>query len=433
MNPVKSFAMRTSASLVRALALPLASALVLLACEAPDPPGTDGGIEDDGDACGPGAVVVSSDWQSSTVAFVRWDGEVASPHVISSGSTESALSAPLSGDVVAPTMASHVAGTTAEIVLVDRNLASVLTWVDVASGAAIRQLSVRTGFGGNAQDYVAITADKGYVTRYEANPDPGREPFDAGSDVLVIDPATPAIVGRIGFEDAVGDAPDVMASPSRIVLDGDRAVVLLALLARDFTPRGDSRLAIVDTATDAIVAVHTLPGLRNCNALALAPAGGRVAVGCTGVIPLDGPAPLDGGGIAVVDLDDGAVTTHVDDDVLGAPPAFSITFASDEALLVPTFGWKAFGDEQGGEDDSLHLVPLDGSAPVSLLETAAFELGEARCATACGSCLVADGERGVLHRLTVTGTAAEPAGEVAIDDGIGLDPRYVGELPRETP
>lgn len=405
-----------------------------LACEVPDPPGSGGGIDDDGDACGPGAVVISSDYESTSVAFVRWDGEVAQPRVIHAGSTDTGLSEPLSGDVVAPTMASHAPGTASEIVLVDRNRASVLTWIDVESGTPARQLSVRTGFGGNAQDYVAISPAKGYVTRYEKNPTPGREPFDGGSDVLVIDPAAPAIVGRIDLQQALAaDEQDLVPSPSRVVVDGDRAVVLLAVLERNFTPRADSRLAVIDTATDTVVAVHPIPGLRNCNALALAPGGGRVAVGCTGVIPIDGAAPLDGGGVAVVDLADGAIVARVDDDALGGPPGYNLAFASDEALLVPTFGWKDPEDPEAGEDDTLHLVPTDGSAVVEVLHGDAFQLGEVRCAPGCGVCLVAGGDRGVLHRLTVDGATATVAGEVTIDDGIGLFPRYVGELPRETP
>lgn len=419
----------------RALALAILP-LALLACEVPDPPGSGGGIDDDGDTCGRGTLVISSDerYQSTSVAFVRWDGEVARPRVIHSGSTDTGLSEPLSGDVVAPTMASHAPGTTDEIVLVDRNLASVLTWIDVESGTPARQLSVRTGFGGNAQDYVAVSADKGYVTRYETNPTPGREPFDGGSDVLVIDPRTPAVVGRIGFEDALAeDEQDLVASPSRIVVDGGRAIVLLAVLERNFTPRADSRLAVIDTATDAVVAIHPLDGLRNCNALALAPGGGRVAVGCTGVIPLDGPAPLDGGGVAVVSIADGSITTRVDDDVLGGPPGYTLAFGSPEVLLVPSFGWKVLEDPDAGEDDTLNLVPLDGSPVTEVLRGDAFQLGEVRCAPGCGTCLVAGGDRGVLHRLTVDGATATVSGEVAIDDGIGLFPRYVGELPRQTP
>ena len=80
-----------------------------------------------------------------------------------------------------------------------------------------------------------------------------------------------------------------------------------------------------------------------------------------------------------------------------------------------------------------NLVPLDGSPVTEVLRGDAFQLGEVRCAPGCGTCLVAAGDRGVLHRLTVDGATATVAGEVAIDDGIGLFPRYVGELPRAAP
>jgi hypothetical protein len=380
--------------------------------------------------------VISTEFESSSAAFVRWDGEVVRPHVISSGSADAGLSTALSGDVVAPTMASPAPGTTDAFVLVDRYPASVLTWVDVATGAPTRQLSLRTGFDSNLQDYVAVSATKGYASRYDPNPAPGREPFDGGSDLLVIDPRAGAIVARVGFEAALGgDADRLLARPSRLVLDGGRLVVLLAVLERNFSPTGDSRVAVIDTDTDRIVAVHRVDGLRNCNALAVAPGGGRVAVGCTGTIPLDGEAPLDGGGVAVVDVQDGTVLARIDDDAFGAPPGFSIAFAADDALLVPTFGWKAFDDAQLGADDAVHHVPLDGRPPEALLTGEAFQLGEVRCAP-CGTCLVADAGRGVLHRLVPaaegapTGGGMTIAGEVRIDDGLGLPPRYLGALPR---
>ena len=66
------------------------SSLLLLAtaCEVPDPPPSTGGTDDDERDCA-GVLVVSSDYQSTSVAFLGWEGAVISPHVLSSGSTES--------------------------------------------------------------------------------------------------------------------------------------------------------------------------------------------------------------------------------------------------------------------------------------------------------------------------------------------------------
>lgn len=409
--------------LVVAMALGFAAA-----CEVPDPPPGDGGIEDDGDVCGPGLVVISSDYQSTSVAFVRWDGDVAAHRVISSASEEAGLSASLSGDVVAPTMES---GTT-EMVLVDRYPASVLTWVRTEDGVPARQLSINSGFLANAQDWISVDETRGYASRYQANPDPGREPFDGGSDVLVVDPRTPAVVGRIGFEGVLdGEDAGLVPSPGRMVLAGDRLVVLLSVYSADFERSGEGRVAIIDTTTDAVVAVHRVPGLRGCSALSLDPSGERVAVGCSGTFGGDATPTLEDAGIAEIALADGAVTARVAAaDALGRPPGFSVAYASPRALLVPTTGHLA---SDGGDavQDVVFLVPLDGGAPSSLLEgVEPFSIGEVRCAVACGACFVADGGRDLLQRVAVDGGAATLAATVAIDDGGRLVPRYLGALPR---
>lgn len=414
--------------------LPLLLALPLslgVACEVPDPPPSDGGIDDDGDPCGPGLVVVSSDYQSTSVAFVRWDGEVASPHVLSSGSTESALSAPLSGDVVTPTMESG----TGETVLVDRYPASVLTWVRTDDGVPARQLSVRTGFAANAQDWIAVADGKGYASRYQANPDPGREPFDAGSDVLIIDPRTPAIVGRIGFEGVLDvDDADLVPSPGRMVLAGDLLLVLLSVYSADFTRSGEGRVAVIDTASDAVLAVHRVPGMRGCNALALAPSGDRVAVGCSGTFGGGATPTLDDAGLVELALDDGAVTARVAaSDGLGRPPGFSVAYASDRVLLAPTTGQLAGGGASPVQD-AVFVVPLDGAGATRLLDgVEPFSIGEVRCAPACDACFITDAGRHVLHRVALTDGHPALDAEVRIDDGIGLPPRYLGALPRAAP
>ncbi len=400
----------------------------VLGCEVADPAPTGGGLQDDGDVCGPGLVVVSTDYQSSSVAFVRWDGEVVAHRVISSGSTEPALTAALSGDVVAPTMESGAI----ETVLVDRYPASVLTWVRVEDGAPTRQLSLATGFSSNLQDWIAVSETKGYASRYQANPDPGREPFDGGSDVLVVDPRTPEIVGRIAFDGVLDGADaDLVPSPGRMLIASDRLVVLLSVYSTDFTRSGEGRVAVIDVATDRVTAVHLVPGLRGCSALALAPDGESVAVGCSGTFGGDARPSLDDAGVAVLALADGAVTTRVvAADALGAPPGFSISFASNGGLLVPTVGHLA-DDRDPLQQDAIHLIPIGGASSTRLLEgVEPFTLGEVRCSTGCGACVVADSGRGVLHRFTVAEGGLTAAADVVVEDGLGHLPVYLGALPR---
>ena len=126
-----------------------ATALAWLAgCNAPDPPPTTGGTDLPPGACGRGAVVIGSDYQSTNVSLVGVEGEVLSPSFLSSATSSAGLTAPLSGDVAVPSM--PAAGE--EIVLLDRYPAAVLTWVDVVTGSVRAQLNVATGFAANPQD-----------------------------------------------------------------------------------------------------------------------------------------------------------------------------------------------------------------------------------------------------------------------------------------
>jgi hypothetical protein len=403
----------------------LLAGLAVSACEVPEPPPPTGGTELDPDACA-GLVVVSSDYQSTSVAFLGWDGEVLSARVISSGSADAALSAPLSGDVVAPS----AAPSGDEVVLVDRYPASVVTFLDRATGAPRRQLSVRTGFSANAQDYLDVAAGKAYVSRFEPNPDPGREPFDEGSDVLVVDPAAPAIVGRIDLGALlVQNDPDLLPRPSRLLAARGRVFALVATYSKDFSRSGDSALAVLEPGTDAVVGSVALPGLRGCAAMALSPDESRLAVACSGTFGGTSTPTLDDAGIAVVSLETSAVETVVPGGSLGAPPAFSVGFASDDVVVVPTFGREPAGDAPA-RGDELVAVTISSGAVAQLVATdAPFELGEVRCAAACGACGVADAQRGGVHLIEVgEGGAVVSIRLATIDDGIGLPPRYLGGL-----
>jgi hypothetical protein len=87
---------------------------------------------------------VHSDYQSTNVSLLGLDGRALSPLLVSSASASTALSTPLSGDVVLPTMPQ--AGS--ELLLLDRFPAAVLTWVDLRTGVPTGQLSVATACRG---------------------------------------------------------------------------------------------------------------------------------------------------------------------------------------------------------------------------------------------------------------------------------------------
>lgn len=401
-------------------------ALSLLACNAPEPPPSTGGVEIEGGACGRGLVVVSSDYQSTNVSVLDVEGDVLSASILSSASESTALSAPLSGDVVTPT--SRVSGD--ELVLIDRYPASVLTWVSLTSGAVRAQLDVSTGFAANPRDYVRLDDGRAYVSRFESNPEAGGQPFDAGGDLLVVDPAIPEVVGRIDLADAMQDAPTFLPRASRMVRTGDAVYVLLLGYNADFSGAAPSRLVRVDAGRDTIEDVLVLDDLYGCDALAISADRERLAVACSGQLAGGATSSPVGSGLVVIAAETLSITsTHDAALLVGQPLGFSAAFTRSGGVLVTALGAYATG---GGDDvlDAVLHVRLDGSWDTILRSSSRpFELGEVRCAVpdtggSCGHCFVTDAEAGVVHRLDPDSAALDAS--LPLDDGIGLPPRVLG-------
>jgi hypothetical protein len=421
--------------------LPVAVAAALCACNAPAPPGSTGGTTQPPGECGRGLVVIETDYQSTNVSLVGLDLAVLSSSFISSATDDPALSASLSGDVIPPTMTQSGS----EIVLLDRYPAAVLTWVDVASAHVRAQLRVGTGFASNPQDYVLRAADKAYVTRYGQNPAPGAEPFDLGSDVLVIDPRTPAIVGRIDLQLAVAGEPlGVLPNPNRMLLSGDRLFVLLSPYSADFVQAADARLVTIDTTTDAIVDVLPLTGKQGCLGLALSADETRIAVGCSGAWRGSSTPLLDESGLVLLSLAAGgggaggsgaggalpSVLARFDASELGDQPlGFAVDFADADHVLFTAFGRVAQGAE-AAQQDLLGELEL-GTRELQILlrgQQQPFTLGEVRCAAPGAGCFVADAEQGLLRRFAGDGPWLTLAQSVAPAPEIGLPPRLVGRF-----
>lgn len=371
--------------------------------------------------CGRALYVVSSDYQSTSVAILSFEGEVLSPAFLTSGSADPGLSVALSGDVVAPTQRHD-----GEVLLLDRLPAGVLTFADPALGEVTAQSNVSTGFASNPQDAVRLSDGRLAVTRYGENPNPGMEPLDEGSDVLILDEAN-APVDRIDLKGLVDD-PELVPSPARIARTGeDRGdlVVLLAAYSKDFTKVGEGRVAIFDERTLASTGVVVLDGGFSCGGLAVAPSNARVAVACSG--PFDGTSTPDPAGSALFILDRGdegwSLTTKLGALELGGEPlAASLAFDGDGTLVAATFGRLEEGSTtKQAVADRLLTVDVDTGAFEVLLETkeTPFSYGDIRCCA--GVCFVADADRGVVQRLEGGALTAIP-----LDDGIGLPPRYLG-------
>jgi hypothetical protein len=398
-----------------------------------DDAGTDAGgaeLSPSGPEPSRGFVVIHSDYESSTVSVLDPHGEVLASTLVSSGSAPPGLSLALDSDIIFPTQI--MLGD--ELVIVDRGN-NVIHWVDFESAEVTRQLNVGPGgFAANPYDYVEISADKAYVTRYATNGEPGAATFDEGGDLLIIDPTEARILGRIDLQQALSEVEvdaGLQPRPDSIVVANGTVFVLLAVVDADFAGYGEPRVVRVDPVRDEVVSVLPLGDLRNCGELRLSPNELQLAVACIGDWSGD---PIVTSGIVLVDLSSG------EPEVIGSTAATELTgtqvssveFATDTLLLFTATGSydEAFNPVSG---DVLYSLALD-SGEISegpLVETTSpYNLGEVRCAHVEKTCVLADAETeaGVLHVLEVEGNSVSVAGQTKVEDGVGHPPRYIGRF-----
>ncbi|MCL2779151.1 MAG: hypothetical protein FWD73_14225 [Polyangiaceae bacterium] len=406
----------------------LCTALVSLAalgCNNPSPAGSTGGVAASGDAsCGHALVVAESDYSSTSIAIVSYDGDVLSPAILSSGSAGAGTSAALSGDVVLP-LTTPPSG---EIVLIDRYPNGVITWLNPTTGQVRTQLSVRTGFDANPHDYIEVGPNKAYVSRYGSNLNPNQQDFDRGGDLLVIDPGassgSPRVLGRVDL--SMPDDGLFLPRPDRMARLGNQVIVILQRFNANFSEVGPARLVGVDIADDTVAWNIELPGLANCSGVAMSPTQSALALACTG--PWNMPANMPAGaatqsGIAILDL---TVSPPVEisrfdiESSFGTPPAPSLAFASADLVVGTTYG-----NFDTGQTDRMFAINVATRELTELLHAQnAFVYGDVRC---CDSrCFFADAESIGLRRWDVTGTALTEQPLVLLHSATNLPPRYLG-------
>jgi hypothetical protein len=378
--------------------------------------------------CPRGLAVVTSDYISSEIALLAPDGEVRSAAFMSSASTEaSGLAAPFSGDIGVSSAPFHPG----ELVIVDRFGTNVLTFVNTESAEVRAQLPVGTGFEANAQDYLELEAGLAFVPRLGQNRAPGLEPFDAGSDVLVIDPSEPRIVSSLPMPVKQGYRP----SPSALMrLRGD-VLVTLDHARANFS--GSAEGEIVAISGENLELRYRLPlsGLVNCGQAKLSPGAERLAVACSGHLDRTGAvAEPETSGIVLFDPaydPPREVERFAALDVLGSPLQSSLEFVTERLVLIKS------QTPRGAELDNRLFVLDLRTGEAELLETAARDasgkgIGVAfagmSCRAECGDpCLVADLSRGKLLRFHLRDGRLERGADVAID-GAGLPPLSITQL-----
>ncbi|HEY0466857.1 MAG TPA: hypothetical protein VGC79_21780, partial [Polyangiaceae bacterium] len=379
--------------------------------------------------CGRGLVVVESDYQSSNVALLDYDGQVLSESLASSSTDSSGFSARLSGDVVTPSTAQEGS----EIVLIDRTPIGILHFVELATARVRAELSVGTGFQANPHDYLPIGPRRAYVARYDTNANPGRQAWDQGGDILIVDPTVPAITGRIDLSAALAGEPSQFTPhPARLVNVAGRIFVLLAPYAADYKSGISSRLVELDPGSDALISTLVLDGLRGCDTLAVSPDERALAVACTGDDLRSIPPKLAGSGLALLDIEGvPRLSKRIPAAELGnAPLGFGLDYAAPDVLLLNTLGHFDDAGALGAEDSLWRLDTASGQVE-EVLQSAGvpFTLGGAHCAVSCGVCFVADAKRagGSVLRFAVdsAGQLATPSA-IRVETRVGLPPRYLG-------
>jgi hypothetical protein len=330
--------------------------------------GNDTGVSPFGSASS-GVVALGSDYSASSVSFLDRDGNLLLDGCLNSGSGGPGLAMTLSGDVVLPTQ--MPAG--GPVAIIDRTNVAI-TWLDAATCAVRGQLAVGTGFASNPHDVVTLSASKAYVTREAGNrkPTPAPGDFDDGNDVLIVDPAGLAIVGRI---DLLPYAPaGVLPRADRALLAQGKVFVSLGAISADYGTYGQGRILVIDPDRDQVTGTIELPGVQNCGAMTYVAGAQRLLVACNGAYG-DPAAQAAGSAIVAVDLAQvpPVVVAQVAATTAGGAPLSSLTLAaSDGATALGV----AVGDFTGNPPDSLWSLPLGGGTPAKVFDsTEGFVIG----------------------------------------------------------
>lgn len=300
---------------------------------------------------------VGGDYKSSVVSLIDLasvaDGDVHSPParhsaVLHSGSQVGATAVALSGDVV-----------WANANLPDRHLLAVdrgnaaLVELDPRTGKVVRQLSVSTSFYSNPQDVAVRDEHTWLVSRMNRNPVAGATPFDAGDDVVALDPSNGTLLARADLSAAAtATDPGTLVAPQRMALT-DRLYVPLAMFKPNFKGQASARLAVLRPSDLHLEQVVDLAPIRNCvNIQVIAP--GRLLLACQGSFQM-AAEQLAQSALVVVDSS-GAIPQPLT--IIGAPPQGG-PWSRDVAVLDPQ--WAAavsLGSLQPNRPDRLWLVNL---------------------------------------------------------------------------
>lgn len=354
----------------------------------------------------PAFALVTSDYGSSAIALLDADGALLTEAYLDSGSARPGLAAALSGDVSLPTAVPRAG----HVYWLDRFGVDLVGEAEWSSGHVSQYATTPTAVPGeaayrsNPHDVLALPDGRWLVSRYEPNFASDASELDRGDDLVILDPASHALLGRIGFEAldedvlVAGETKHTYARPDRMVSRQGRVVVGLARLSNDFHAAAPGAIAVVDADTGAIEAT-SLPGLEGCGELAAArDDASRVFVACQGPTYTDvaGRRPSAGVASLHVPASGPAVLEWIwraQDHPELPPPTQGLIPVRDDIVFV-----ASMGDLAAGEPDRLLRLRLrDVSGAVVYTGDEAFTLGPGALSSAGDFLLLPDTTMGVLR------------------------------------
>jgi hypothetical protein len=370
-----------------------------------------------------GLAVVGSDFTSTVVSLLNGDGTLAKDDCIDSGTKAGGnLSLTLSGDVTLPSQPQQGG----QLWLVDRGNAA-LTILAPETCAVTSQISVATGFKSDPHDVAVLSETKAYVTRYDKNVAPADE-SSTGDDVLIVDPMTGAVTGRIGLSSyaAPVEGVTIQARPDRMVIAGGKVFVTLGSQDAKFSAAGEGRVVAIDPATDTVTGMVALTGLKGCSAMAYEDGTKTLFVSCGGSFADADQAA--GSGVAAIDVGASSLKHVTKASALGGQPVnFSwVAPLSGTRTFTSTLGTFPAGSNPGTSDQAFAFDPTTDASTAITLEAGAGDLG--RGALSGSKLLIPDADfaRPRIHVFDAAGTGA-PTETVAVepDPAKGMPPREI--------
>ncbi|HVZ73537.1 MAG TPA: hypothetical protein VHJ20_14260 [Polyangia bacterium] len=331
-----------------------------------------------------GLAVLGGDFTASVVSLLNADGTLAKDDCLDSGSATSAtLALALSGDVTLPSQPQHGG----KLWIVDRGN-SALTVLEPTTCAPITQISVSTGYVADPHDVVVLSDTKAYATRYNKNA-AAKDAMSTGDDVIIFDPSTGALTGRIDLSAQASQVAGAMiqARPDRMAVAGGKVFVTLNDQDAMFHAAGEGAVVVIDPQTDVVTSRVALTDMKGCEGLAVVEDAKRLFVACGGSFSDADQAA--GSGVAEIDI--GAsppalVSVTKASALDGHPVNFSwVGAASATQLFAATFG--SFGDAKSNtpatNDAVFSFAPgaAAGAGKAIGLEDGAFSLGRAAVST----------------------------------------------------